>query len=170
MESFFQYATLIAVVFTLILVVLLFLEFKKLRLHINQRLGINNETIKLKLQALERLTLYCERASLKNMIGRVDYSQGSAAVLHQTLIASLKTEYDYNASQQIYVSPEIWSAVTRLRDQNIFVLNQIASTLPEGASALQLSKLILEFSMNQDAELSNIVLNAINFEAKKILQ
>jgi hypothetical protein len=169
MESFFQYATLIAVVFTLILVVLLFLEFKKLRFDIDRRLGSNNEMIKLKLQALERLTLYCDRASLKNMIARVDYSQGSAAVLHQTLIASLKTEYDYNASQQIYVSPEIWSAVNRLRDQNIFILNQIASTLPDGASALQLSKLILEFSMNQEAELSNIVLNAINFEAKKIL-
>lgn len=170
MDSFFQYATLAVAVFTLILVVLLFLEFKKLRFDIDRRLGSNNEMIKLKLQALERLTLYCERASLKNMIARVDYSQGSAAVLHQTLIASLKTEYDYNASQQLYVSPEIWSAVTRLRDQNVFVLNQIASTLPEGATALQLSKLILEFSMNQEAELSNIVLNAINFEAKKILQ
>jgi hypothetical protein len=157
------------VVAVLILIILLFIEFKKLKLHISERLGINNETIKLKLQALERLTLYCERANLKNMVSRIDYMQNTAVALHRSLIESLKTEYDYNASQQIYVSPEIWAAVTRLRDQNMFIINHIAATLPENATALQFSKLLLEFSMNQDAELSNIVLNAINFEAKKIL-
>ena len=39
--------------------------------------------------------------------------QMSAGNLHSTLDEMLKTEYEYNISQQIYVNPEIWNAVTR---------------------------------------------------------
>ncbi|HQW92128.1 MAG TPA: hypothetical protein PKY28_03475, partial [Ferruginibacter sp.] len=45
-------------------------EFKGMKDNIIERLGINNEVVKLKLQALERFTLYTERSSLKNLISR----------------------------------------------------------------------------------------------------
>ena len=38
---------------------------------------LNVEGSRLKLQALERLTLYAERSSLKNLVGRADYSKMS---------------------------------------------------------------------------------------------
>jgi hypothetical protein len=47
-------------------------------------------------------------------------SKMSAAELHHYLIETLKTEFDYNSSQQIYVNPEIWNAVIRMKDQNIY--------------------------------------------------
>jgi hypothetical protein len=73
-------------------------------------------------------------------------------------------------SQQIYVTPELWQAITKLRDQNIFIINQIAATIPADASAMQLSKSILEYSMTPNAEINKIVLEALQFEAKKILK
>ena len=73
------------------------------------------------------------------------------------------------SSQQIYVNPEVWNAVTRLKDQNIYIINQLAASLPFEASALDLGKRILEYSMMKDAELNQIVLDALQFEAKKIL-
>jgi hypothetical protein len=123
----------------------------------------------MKLQALERLTVYTERSGLKNLISRLDSMQMSASSLHATLVETLKSEYEYNVSQQIYVSPEVWNAVTRLKDQNIYIINQIASTLPAGAGAIDLSKRILEYSMNKDAELNVIVLDALQYEARKII-
>ncbi len=144
-------------------------EFKGMKDEIKERLGINNETIKLRLQAYERLTLYTERAKLKNLVSRLHTENASAAKLHLDLLQTLNSEYEYNISQQIYVSLEMWKAITKLKDQNIFIINQVAATLPADAPAMDLSKALLEYSMQDNAELNKIVLDALNFEAKKIL-
>ena len=45
-------------------------EFKGLKDEIRERTGINNEAMKLQLQAIERLTLFAERISLKSLVTR----------------------------------------------------------------------------------------------------
>jgi len=146
-------------------------EFKGMKDEIKERLGINNETIKLRLQAYERLTLYTERAGLKNLVSRsaADLQGESATRLHHLMVEELKSEYEYNVSQQIYVSKEVWNAVTKMKDQNIYIINQLAAALPNNANVLHLSKSLLEYSMTEKAELNAIVLDALQFEAKKLL-
>jgi hypothetical protein len=145
-------------------------EFKGMKDEIQERLGINNETIKLKLQAYERLTLYAERAGLKNLVSRTHGEDMTAGQMQLALLQTLNDEYEYNVSQQIYVSAQMWKAITKLRDQNIFIINQIAATLPAQASAMELSKSLLEYSMNNNAEINKIVLEALHFEAQKVLK
>ena len=145
-------------------------EFKGMKDEIKERLGINNETIKLKLQAYERLTLYAERAGLKNLVSKLYADDISAREMQMTLLQTLNNEYEYNVTQQIYVSPEMWKAITKLRDQNIFIINQIAATLPANAAAIELSKSLLEYTMNNHAEINKIVLDALHYEAKQILK
>ena len=145
-------------------------EFKGMKDEIRDRLGINNETIKLRLQAYERLTLYAERAGLKNLVSRHHSEDHNARQMQMALLETLNSEYDFNVSQQIYVSPELWKAVTKLRDQNIFIINQVAATLPANAGAMELSKLLLEYSMNNNAEINKIVLEALQYEAQKLLK
>ena len=84
------------------------------------------------------------------------------------MVDDIKSEFEYNVSQQIYVSKEVWNAVTKLKDQNIYIINQLAAALPHQASSLELSKTILEYSMTEKAELNTIVLDALQYEAKKI--
>jgi len=145
-------------------------EFKGMKEEIQERLGINNETIKLKLQAYERLTLYAERAGLKNLVSRTYTEDMSSAQMQLALLQTLNSEYEYNVSQQIYVSAQMWKAITKLRDQNIFIINQVAATLPSQASAIELSKALLEYAMNNNAEINKIVLEALHFEAQKVLK
>lgn len=169
LEVKFQYVEVAVMLIYFVVIGLLLFEFRGMKELIKERLDLNNEGTKLKLQALERLTVYAERAGLKNLIGRVDSMQMSAASLHASLLDTLKSEYDYNVSQQIYVNPEIWGAVTRLKDQNIYIINQLAATLPPEAIAMDLGKRILEYSMTANAELNTIVLDALQYEAKKVL-
>lgn len=146
-------------------------EFKGMKDEIRERLGINNEALKLRLGAYERLTLYAERAGLKNLVSRTSLESfgESAASMHSVLLDNLKSEYDYNSSQQIYVSKEVWNALTKLKDQNIYIINQLAATLPHTATSMDLSKVILEYSMTDNAELNKIVLDALRYEAQKVL-
>lgn len=144
-------------------------EFKGMKDEMRERFGINNETIKLKLQAYERLTLYAERASLKNLVSRIPYAGLNVLELQLQLIEALRGEYEYNVTQQIYCSPEMWKAVGKLRDQNIYIINQLAAPLPQQAAGVELSKRILEYAAANDSDMSSVVLSALQFEAKRIL-
>ena len=143
-------------------------EFKGMKDEIKERFGINNETIKLRLQAYERLSVYAERASLKNLVSRTSFVDMNVIDLQLTLLDTLRSEYEYNVSQQIYISADMWKAVGNLKDQNIYIINQIAASVPGNAPAIELSRRLIEYASNKNAELSTIVLDALQFEAKKI--
>ncbi len=144
-------------------------EFKGMKDEIRERLGINLETVRLRLQAYERLTVFADRAALKNLVSRTSSGGMTVVDLQLSLLDALRSEYEYNVSQQIYVSPEMWKAIGNLKEQNIFIINQIAATLPPRENAIELSKRILEYVSTTQAELSTVVLSALNFEAKKVM-
>jgi hypothetical protein len=144
-------------------------EFKGMKDNINERLGINNEITKLKLQALERFTLYAERSSLKNLISRTPASGTTVVDLQLALLETLRSEYEYNVTQQIYIDPKMWKAIGNLKDQNTFIINQLAATLPDDSNGIELSKRILEYVASTDSELNTKVLSALHFEAKRLL-
>ena len=85
----------------------------------------------LQLQAYERLVMLAERISIPNLVSRANQQQGlSARQMQLLLLESIKQEFEYNTSQQIYVSPVAWDAVKNLKDQNMLIINQVGSTLP----------------------------------------
>lgn len=128
------------------------------------------ETLRLKLQAYERITILTERIGLTNLISRFNHEGFTARQLQAALIDSIKTEYEYNISQQIYVTPQIWDAINNLKEQNIFIINQITAALPADASAMDLSRAIIQFlDADPNATLHPIVLQAISHEAKQLM-
>lgn len=125
----------------------------------------------LQLQAYERLVMLTERIALPNLVSRANQPGMNSKQMQLLLLESIKQEYEYNTTQQIYVSPVSWEAVRSLKDQNMHIINQVASTLPAEASGLDLNKRIMEYSMTQTkGNLHSVVLEALNFEAKKILK
>src|SRR5947209_9550403 len=73
----------------------------------------------LQLQAYERLVLLTERMALPNLISRMSQPGLTAREMQLMLLETIKQEYEYNASQQVYVSIIAWDAVRNLRDQNM---------------------------------------------------
>ena len=133
--------------------------------------GDSFSTRPLQLQAYERLVMLTERISLPNLVSRANQPGMNAREMHVLLLETIKQEYEYNATQQIYVSPVSWEAVRNLKEQNMLIINQIAATLPAEATGLDLNKRLLEFIMTQKkGDLHNIVLEALNYEAKKIMK
>lgn len=163
------YIMISILIMTLITVGFFIMEFNKIKARLNGSKPVNNELVKLKLQALERFTLFAERASLKNLVSRTPASGLRVVDLQLVMLETLKSEYEYNVTQQIYVDPKLWQAIGNLKDQNTYIINQIAAMLPPDADGIELSKRILEYSSNNDADLSGIVLNALQYEAKILL-
>jgi hypothetical protein len=151
-----------------VIAIWLLVEFKGMKTEIQKRMDIKHETLRLRLQAYERLTIFAERASLKNLVSRTPYSGASVVDVQLALLEALRTEYEHNVSQQIYVTAEMWKAITNLKDQNAYIINQIAGNLSSQAAGIELSKRILEYSSMKNAELSLFVLDALQFEAKRV--
>lgn len=132
--------------------------------------GPKYDSTGLRLQAYERLVLLAERIALPNLISRLNQPGISAVEMKIILTENIKHEFEYNSTQQLYVSPVSWDSVRNLKEQNIMIINQVAATLPPTASAADLNKKILEVLMAQpNGALHELVLQALNFEAKKIM-
>jgi len=166
------FQTIIIILFLVLLLAFVWIltEFTSMKKELGERKSNEPDILKLRLQAYERITLLTERIALQNLLSRNTNSSLTCRQMQATLIDSIKQEYDYNISQQIYVSTEVWRAVNNLKEQNIYIVNQLASTLPAQASGMDLNKHIIDYLINNsNASLHNIVLDAINFEAKKLM-
>lgn len=128
-------------------------------------------TKQLQLQAYERLMLLTDRIAIPNLVNRLNQSGLSAKEMQLLLNQSIRQEYEHNITQQIYVSPEAWDAVRNLKEQNQLIVNQVASFLPENASAFDLNKSLLELTaQNPKVSLHNVVAEALSYEAKKLMR
>jgi hypothetical protein len=125
----------------------------------------------LQLQAYERLVMLAERISIPNLVSRANQPGLDSRQMQRLLLESIKQEFEYNTTQQIYVSPVSWEAVRNLKDQNMLIINQIGSAMPAEASGTDLNRSLLEFTMNQKkGSLHEVVREALNYEAKKIMK
>ncbi|HVX51557.1 MAG TPA: hypothetical protein VHB48_15450 [Chitinophagaceae bacterium] len=128
------------------------------------------ESMQMQLQAYERLTLLVERIALPNVISRVGKQNMTAREMQHLLTQSIREEFDYNITQQVYVSADAWTAVKNLKEQNMLIVNQLANTLPPNATGLDLNKLLLQFLMNdKKGNLHELVSEVLSYEAKKVL-
>jgi hypothetical protein len=132
----------------------------------------NNDTtsVKVQLQAYERLLILTDRIALPNLISRVNQAGLTAKEMQSLLTQNIKDEFNYNITQQIYVSADAWSAVKNLKEQNMLIINQLANTLPPNASGLDLNKLLLEYLMSdKKGALHEVVSDVLSYEAKKLI-
>ncbi len=161
--------SIIISIIALFIAVYTFYQFRSLLKDPEKQEGFN--TIPLRLQAYERLVVLCERIGLPNLISRLNEPELSAKEMQVLLLENIKQEFEYNTSQQIYVSQVAWEAVRNLRDQSMLIVNQVAGLLPADAKATDLNKQLLEIIISQnDTALHTIVLDALNYEAKKLLR
>ncbi|MFZ9661658.1 MAG: hypothetical protein ACO29O_07250 [Chitinophagaceae bacterium] len=135
-----------------------------------QKIVSNPNLLPLQLQAYERLVILTERIALPNLISRLLPEDLDAKNYVALLTNQIRSEYDYNLSQQLYVTSEAWQAITGLRDQNLFILNQILSGQKPDATAKEFVQLVQEL-LNTDSHVSlhSIVLEALQFDVKKLM-
>src|ERR1051325_6562495 len=117
-------------------------EMKKMEQQL--RTETRKDTLPLRLQAYERLSVFLERISPVNLIPRTVQPGMTAQMLKQALIQSIRMEYEHNISQQIYVSTNVWRTVSIVKDELIKDINLLTVSMPADTPAKELSKRILE--------------------------
>lgn len=132
--------------------------------------SVNNANVQMQLQAYERLILLVDRIALPNLIARLGKQSMSARDMQHLLTQNIREEFEYNITQQIYVSSDAWTAVKNLKEQNMLIVNQLANALPPNATGLDLNKLLLQFLMNdKKGTLHEVVSEVLSYEAKRLI-
>lgn len=124
------------------------------------------KTLPLRLQAYERLTLFIERINPSNLFVRLQSPGMTAAQLHQLVLAEVRTEFQHNASQQIYISDNSWMVVKKIKDETISLVSSALNNLGPDATAMDLSKVVLTHLA--DLEVDNPYEVAISLIKKEI--
>ena len=92
-----------------------------------------------------------------------------AKKLHSTLLSTIRSEYDHNLAQQIYISPQAWEVLKSARSNTIKLINTIAEKIPPTASGSELSKNLLEAVMEMDQEPAKVALDFLKKEISRML-
>lgn len=105
-----------------------------------------------RLHAYERMTLFLERMSPNNLLIRLNTGNIPARDFHQMLLTEVRSEYNHNVSQQIYISEEVWDLIRNAKEDLIVSINDAASEMGEESTSLDLSKKIFEKTMGKTVD------------------
>jgi len=86
------------------------------------------EALPVKLQAYERMLLFCERINPIKLLLRVKPIGDTTEDYLQLLLASIEQEYDHNMVQQLYITDECWNVIIASKSAVINKLKQVANT------------------------------------------
>jgi hypothetical protein len=122
----------------------------------------------LKIQAYERIVIYLERITPNSLVIRTNKNAFNARQLHLELVNAIKSEYEHNLSQQIYLSEGAWKMVKNAKEEILQLVNIASSKVPNDASSSDLAIMILNITSNLDKKLPTEL--AIDYIKKEIAQ
>jgi Na+/H+ antiporter NhaC len=123
----------------------------------------------IRLQAYERIILFLERISLESMLVRVSTPDMTSGQLHSALLSTIRSEFEHNLSQQIYMTQQAWEVVKNARSNMIKIINSEAEKMAANSTGMALSKKLLETVMELDKEPTKVAIDFIKAEVGRII-
>ena len=120
--------------------------------------------LQLRLQAYERMVLYCERITPENLLMRVRPEGLNVAEYKLTLMLNIRQEYEHNVTQQIYLSNQLWQIIKLAGEDTIGLISLAAEGIDAKADGRQLYDNIFDLSAQRGTSGSEKALQAIRAE------
>ncbi len=124
------------------------------------------DTLPLRLQAFERMTLFMERINPSQLLIRITPISEDKSEYANYVIAQVEQEFEHNLAQQIYISDECWSIITAAKNATIQMI-RLAVKSEKVADANQLREVILSDLLEKQSP-SNAALAFIKNEVGQL--
>ncbi len=123
----------------------------------------------IRLQAYERLCLFCERISIPALLLRLRTNNMDSKALRYALMVSIQKEYEHNVTQQVYVSNKLWEIIKFTKDDTINIVNLVSDTVDGNAPADEYAQALLKLIDERKHMTYDKALEAIKKEAAQVL-
>ena len=121
-----------------------------------------------RLQAYERLILFLERISPDSIVMRASYPANTSGQLHSELLQTIRSEFEHNLSQQLYVSIDAWDSVKNAKNYTIALINNAAKGVEDNAPAIELSKQLLNMTVELEQPPTQKAIDDLKREIQQI--
>jgi hypothetical protein len=111
---------------------------------------IDNNMLPLRLQAYERIVLFLERIAPNNLMVRVYEPGMNVTDFHKALLQTIRSEFEHNITQQVYVTNSVWATVRNSRDELIKLINVAMSECRPDSPGLDLTKRVFDKLMGME--------------------
>lgn len=124
------------------------------------------DTLSLRLQAYERMTLFLERINPSQLLIRISPISDNKTDYQNFVIAQIEQEFEHNLAQQIYLSEECWSTILSAKNSTIQMI-LLAAKNEEISNANQLRESILKNLLEKQSP-SNVALTFLKNEVNQL--
>ena len=98
----------------------------------------------IRLQAYERIVLFLERISPNSVIMRLQTPNMTTKQLHKEILIIIRSEFEHNLSQPLYLSVEAWEMIRNAKEKTIKLINSCMEDLDPNDNAIKLSSAVFE--------------------------
>lgn len=157
-----------AVFFAAFFLVNRFLDNEQKRREFELKKASQNMITPQKIQAYERIVIFLERINPNNLVIRVNKHGMNSRQLHQELVHAIKSEYEHNISQQIFMSHNSWELVKTAKEEIVKLINISASKVSGDAPSNELAMMVLNIAAGVEKKLPHEI--ALEYIKKEIAQ
>ena len=147
-----NYPNVITIVIVILLLVSLFISFRKEEKSKNDIIDkLKNDSmlketslkliIPLKIQACERLLLYIERIQFPVLVKRIFHPGISRNDFQFSIIQNVQDEFEHNLAQRLYVSESTWQLIVLAKEEVLQNVNAVFNDNPDADVAMIAQKL-----------------------------
>lgn len=127
-----------------------------------------SEILPKRLSAYERLIIFLERINPPSLMTRIPPANMSAKQYQAVLIANIRTEFEHNLAQQIYVEKATWYLTAVAKENVIALILGVAQNIGENAKAQDLQKMALASLQKMEEMPTQAAVNSLLGEVKNL--
>jgi hypothetical protein len=144
-----------------------YFSYKKLPVPISVQNEEQKIILPLRLQACERIVLFLDRIAVNNLIMRINKPGMNTLQLQAAMVGAIRDEFEYNMSQQLYLSSKAWGLVRNAKEETISLINKASTKVPENGPSSEMVRILLELVLAEEKSAVDIALEAVKYEIQK---
>lgn len=120
----------------------------------------------IRLQAYERMALFLERIAPGSLVLRCYQPGMDLKLLQGVMTKNIRDEWEHNLSQQVYITPALWTRIREAKDEMINLVNSSAVSLTEETDPTRLAASI--FASAAQHSPCDVALEALSNEVHEL--
>lgn len=116
------------------------------------RAEVLKQNFPLRMAAYERGVLFLERISPQHIILRQPPANQTAEAYHNELNFAIRSEFEHNIAQQVYMTTHAWAALANAKDKTLALIFNVLQELPPNSNAFSLANGVIE-ALREEEEL-----------------
>ncbi len=144
-----------------------YFSHKKVAAPVSAQVEEQKIILPLRLQACERIVLFLDRISVNNLIMRINKHEMNTLQLQAAMVGTIREEFEYNLSQQLYISSRSWGFVRNAKEETIRMINTASMKVPENAPSSEMVRVLLELALAVEKSAVEVALEEVKQEIQK---